>query len=411
MKIVKLSTSQFDKFASSHRYRNYFQTSAYGTVMSKFGYDVKYIGFVNGQNKLVGATVLLYKEVFMKNKIAYAPRGILYNYENSENLNELTETLKTYLGKQNFMLLRMDPYIPLTIRDNEGNVINFNNKGNEITDGLRRAGFSYKGKNNYFETEKPRWESLVVLNKDIREIFSKLDKRTRTKIRKALNSGIDVVKDPNKNVNKLFQYVGKKEKKPLNYYREMVKQFGDSIEIYYAKLNTESFLITSRRNYEKEIEYNNSLAEKIQDISLEQKERTMLLNKKMESDKMITTYKNSLLVSTDLLKNNPDGITIAGAMVIKYDNAAYIICEGMDDAYGYINANYLIKWKMIEEFNVEGYKYVNLNAIVGDFENENQYSGLNESKLGFNATITEYIGEFDIVLNSFAYNWYKKMNK
>ena len=36
---------------------------------------------------------------------------------------------------------------------------------------------------------------------------------------------------------------------------------------------------------------------------------------------------------------------------------------------------------------------------------------LNESKLGFNSTITEYVGEFDIVLNSFAYNLYKKTNK
>ena len=56
-------------------------------------------------------------------------------------------------------------------------------------------------------------------------------------------------------------------------------------------------------------------------------------------------------------------------------------------------------------------KYFNLDGIVGDFENQNEYSGLNESKLGFNATVTEYIGEFDIVLNSFACNLYKKTNK
>ena len=53
----------------------------------------------------------------------------------------------------------------------------------------------------------------------------------------------------------------------------------------------------------------------------------------------------------------------------------------------------------------------NLNAIVGEFEKKNPFMGLNESKLGFNATITEYIGEFDIILNNFAYNLYKRMNK
>ena len=42
---------------------------------------------------------------------------------------------------------------------------------------------------------------------------------------------------------------------------------------------------------------------------------------------------------------------------------------------------------------------------------ENKYQKLNESKLGFNTTIAEYIGEFDIILNNFSYNLYKKMNK
>ena len=31
----------------------------------------------------------------------------------------------------------------------------------------------YKGKTLFFETEKPRWEALVLLNRDDREIFAK----------------------------------------------------------------------------------------------------------------------------------------------------------------------------------------------------------------------------------------------
>ena len=191
----------------------------------------------------------------------------------------------------------------------------------------------------------------------------------------------------------------------------MVNKFENDIEIYYAKINTEKFLINSRRSYEKEIEYNGILAERVQDISLDEKERNNYLNKKMESDKLITAYKNSLLVATDLLKKNPDGLTIGGAMIIKYDGAAYIFSEGIDETYGYLNANYLIRWQLINDYTEQGLKYINLNAIVGEFEKKNPFMGLNESKLGFNATITEYIGEFDIILNNFAYNLYKRMNK
>ena len=146
-------------------------------------------------------------------------------------------------------------------------------------------------------------------------------------------------------------------------------------------------------------------------MSLDEKDRQAYLSKKMESDRLITSYKNSLLKATDLLKSNPDGITIAGAMVIKYDNAAYIFTEGMDDDYMNLDPTYLIKWQIICDFNNLGFKYVNLDGIAGEFEGENNYARLNESKLGFNSTITEYIGEFDIVLNNFAYNWYKKTKK
>ena len=411
MKIVKLNSSQFDKFASSHRYRNYYQTSMYANVMNKFGYHTQYLGVVNDENKLIGATVLLYKEVFMNNKIAYAPRGILFNYENKENLVELVEKLKKVLGKQGFMYLRIDPYIPLTIRDNEGNIMNFNNKGNDIIENLKKAGFEYKGKTLFFETEKPRWEALVLLQNNLTDLFAKLDKRTRNKIRKSANSGVQIIKDDTKSVTKLHEFVSKKEKRPLSYYQKLVEMYEGNVDIYYAKLNTETFLINSRRNYEKELEYNDNLAEIIQDMTLDEKERNEYISKKMESDKLVTAYKSNLLNSTELLKSNPDGIIIGGAMVIKYDNAAYLISEGIDESYGYLNAGYLMKWQLINDYTNAGLKYLNLNAIVGEFDEENQYSGLNEAKLGYNATVTEYIGEFDIILNSFAYNWYKKMNK
>ena len=66
---------------------------------------------------------------------------------------------------------------------------------------------------------------------------------------------------------------------------------------------------------------------------------------------------------------------------------------------------------MISDYNRQGLKYLNMNAVVGEFEKKNQYSGLNEMKLGFNTIVTEYIGEFDLVLNNFTYNLFKSFNK
>ena len=411
MKIVTISPEQFDKYAKNHRYRNYYQTSAYGNTMRKFGFNVHYLGITDDSNVLIGASLLIYREVFMNHKIAYAPHGILFNYENPTLLQELVEKLKKVLGKQGFMLLKMDPYIPSTIRDHEGNIMNFNNQVNLIIANLEQAGFIHQGRTLFFEGEKPRWEALVLLNKDIRTIFNSFSKRTRHKIRKAANSGIECYKDPSKNINELYNFMKRKSPKPIEFYRELISNYKDDAEVYYAKINTEIYVINSRKAYEKEMERNDQIAEKIQDPSLTPQAKNKLLNKKMESDKLLNTYTNSMVQATNLLKEYPDGLTVAGAIVIKYDNSAFLYMDGFDTKYSNLNPNYLLKWRMIDDYNKEHLKYLNLNGIVGEFERRNRYSGLNEMKLGFNSIITEYIGEFDIILNNFTYSLYKSFNK
>ena len=329
MKIVTLTPAQFDRFGANHRYRNYFQTSSYGSLMTKFGYNIHYLGIVNDTNKLIGATLILYRNAFMNHKIAYAPRGILFNYENLDNLEEATKKIKQVLGKQGFMSLRIDPYIPLTIRDSQGTIMNFNNQGNRIIDNLKSAGFSYKGKNVSFENEKPRWEGLVILGEDPETLFNKFEKRTRNKVRRALNFGIEVTKETTKNIDKLYAFIKNTTKKPKEYYEQLIEKYGDMAELYYARINTEVYTLNSRKAYEAELENNNILANMIQDQSIDFKQKENVLNKKMESDKLLDTYKQALVQATNLLKKYPSGIIIGGALTIKYDNAAFIIVDGV----------------------------------------------------------------------------------
>ena len=132
MKIVTISPEQFDRYARNHKYRNYYQSSIYGSTMRKFGFNVHFLGIADDSNTLIGASLIIYREVFMGHKIAYAPRGLLFNYENPNEVKELAEKFKKILGKQGFMLLKIDPYIPATVRDHDGNIINFNNQTNLI---------------------------------------------------------------------------------------------------------------------------------------------------------------------------------------------------------------------------------------------------------------------------------------
>lgn len=414
MKIITLNEQEFDKFAYNHRYKNYYQTSAYGRTIKKHGFNIHYLGITDNLNHLIGASLIIYKELFMNQKIAYAPRGILFDYSNSVNVEELANKLKQVLGKQGFLILRMDPYIPATIRNKRGLISNMNNGINIIMANIKHAGFKYKGKNNFFENEKGRFEAITLLNdRTINDVYKAFSKRTRHKINKASNSGVMIVKDEHKNIDYLYNFIKDKTKNSKVYYQNLINNFGNMINVYYAILDTNSFVISTKKVYEHELERNEYLTKKIQNYSLTTHKpiNKNVLNSKMESDKLLNTYKNQLVLATQLLEDYPKNIIIGGAITIDYDNASYLIIDGYEKKYNNLCCNYLIRWYIINESKQKNFKYINWGNIVGDFRTKNQYTGLNENKLGFGGIPTEYIGEFDLILNNFNYKLYQSFTK
>ena len=414
MKIITLSEQAFDNFASTHRYKNYYQTSSYGKLMTKYGFKTHYIGITDDLNHVIGASLIIYKDIFMNKKIAYAPRGILFDYNNSSSVEELANKLKQVLGKQNFILLRMDPYIPATIRNKRGLISNMNKSINNIMANLKNAGFKYKGQNNFFENESPRFESVLLLNdRTIRDIYSSFSKRTRHKMNKASSSGVMIIKDEQKNTDLLYNYLKNKSNKPKEYYKDLVNFYENKANVYYALLDTNAFVISTKKTYEHELEKNEYLSKKIQahGLNINKSISQRLLNYKMESDKLLNIYKNQLVLATQLLEKYPKSIIIGGAITITYDNAVYLIEEGYEKKYSNLSCNYLTRWFIINEAKQKNYKYFNMNAVVGDFRTKNPYTNLNENKLGFGTIPTEYIGEFDLVLDNFNYKVYQNFSK
>ncbi len=412
MKVITLQPEQFESFAKEHKYRSYYQTTKYGLTMAKFGFNVHYLGFLDDNERLFGASLVLYKEIFMNHKYAYAPRGFLLDYQDKDLLKALADRLKKLFVKQNFMYMKIDPFIPCAIRDKKGEVINYNPQINETLEALRDAGFVHHGfTTEFYETEKSRFEAVTTLQEDTAQMYKKLDKQTRNKIQKAIKSGIEIIKDEQHDFKTFYDLVKRKYNRPIEYYQDLAHNFNqgeeENFEIYFAMLNTETFVINSKRFYEEELDVNDELAKAIQDPNQKGFKIRKLINKKMESDRLINTYKNNLVLATKLLQDFPEGLIIGTAAILKYEQSVNLLIEGFDQRYKQLNSNYLLKWKLMEHFGKLQYKYFNLNAVSGEFNNVTKYSGLNEMKLGFNSVVTEYIGEFDLILNPIVYNLYK----
>ena len=405
MKIVTLSAEEFDHFADNHKYRNYYQTSAYGNLMRKHGFEVNYLGFKSSDGNLIGASLLLSKNLFGKYRYAYAPHGFLIDYNDPDLINELADKLQKLLLKQQYIFLKIDPLIHCSERNKKGVALNYNPKVNLTLEILKKAGFEHHGFNKYFETLKPRWNAVLRLDRPADMLFLSFDKQIRNKLRKAKRCGVEVYQGTANDIPLFYDFIKKKHNRNLKYYQDFNEAFqkNQNFEIYLAKINPQTLILTTKTDYERELRLNDEYNFAIQDYNSKRKNVKRAINKKMTSDRLLASYKERLIHATNLLKEHPDGIVIAACAIVKYDKGINLLIEGCNSKYSSFNPNYLLKWALIQKFSKLGYHYFNLNAITGEFNVHNKYSGLNEAKLGFNATAIEFIVEFDFIINPTMY--------
>lgn len=403
MKVVILNPKQFDYYSYNHHMHSFYQTSMYGNLMSKYNYEPSYYGFVGDDGSLIGATMMLSKNILGKYKYCYCPRGFLVDYDNKELLKEITTKFKNYLNKRNYLFLKIDPLVINNKRDKNGNIIP-SPFSNDLIPFLTGIGYRYYGENKYFGTLKPRWNAILKVSGTSVTLFKNFDDSTRNKIRKAQSRGVEIFQGNENNIKLFYSFIAKKQSHNLQYYKNFMECFGKNFEIYFARLNTEKYLVNVKKLYELEILNLEKINNEIQEKSLTNSISDKLMNLKLESDKLVATYKNEINEASKLFEKHPEGIVLGACGIVLDRNGVEFLIDGQNPTYGLFYPLYLLKWHIIDKYARRGAVYFDMNAITGYFGDNSKYRGLNESKLGFNADVTEYIGEFDLVIEPKGYN-------
>ena len=90
MILKQIEQDVFDEFSKKHVLRSFYQTSAYGQLMSKNGYTAIYIGGYDN-SELIAASLILCKSIGPNIKYGYTPRGFLINFYDKSLLKEFTK--------------------------------------------------------------------------------------------------------------------------------------------------------------------------------------------------------------------------------------------------------------------------------------------------------------------------------
>lgn len=394
MTLRNIGIEEFMKFQKNHELSNLYQTINYGMLMSEYGYDYDIVGLCDDDDNIIAASLILIKPIGLKYFYGYAPRGFLLDFENDELLTTFTIKLKEYYSKKNVIFIKINPNIAIGEIDKE--YTTFYNPKRNIPYALDRLNYNKLKNNLYFEASLPHFNAFV----DLRNYnFNFLSKNTKNKIRKSTRKGLIFKRYPKEYINEFYEIIKPKVNQDINFYKDLytVYEKNDAIDMFLISIDYYDYLQNSQQIYNEEENRNYKLNKK---IAYKNDEKT--INAKMNSDKTLLTYKNDIMEATKGMQDNKE-VFIAGAIVIKHNNTVTIFSSGYNKEYKRYAANYFL-YNCIINYYKEDYDYLDLNGIVGDFKNENQYTGLNRFKIGFNPKLYEFIGEFDLIINDNTYN-------
>jgi lipid II:glycine glycyltransferase (peptidoglycan interpeptide bridge formation enzyme) len=406
MYIKELTNAEFNLFTDSFPYFSIYQTSEYGFIMNTQNYTSVFLGLIDQNDKIVAASLILIEKNNMF-KYAYAPKGLLVDYSNKELVTEFTNLIKEYLNKKKIMAIKINPMIIKSSYDYRTNITHANPSFNEEIEFLKTLGYYHLGYNNLFESFKPRYDAIIDLNKPITTLFGNMNKNFKNKVTSADRNGVRIIKGNESNLDYLYDQVKNKYPRDKKYFENVLYflKKRDMVDYYFAKLDTNAYLINVQKKYQKQIDVCNKLNNKL--FKSIGKNNNKLINNKIYEENKLNELKNELVFATKILRENPEGIILATMLIAKYRDEVYVLMDGYNKDFKRINAKHLMTWKLIEKYSKEKYKRFNLGGMTNPNIKDDKYKGLNEFKLSFNARCVEYIGDLELITNSTLYSLYR----
>ncbi|WP_113674974.1 peptidoglycan bridge formation glycyltransferase FemA/FemB family protein [Vallitalea guaymasensis] len=423
MEIEKEQLNSYNMDSKGH----IFQTSYWADVKEEW--DAKFFGGYDDNGNIVLTCVILIRKIpYINKSMGYIPRGFQCDYSNKKLVTEFTDFMRKYGKKNNIAFISIDPDIHL--HENE----ELNDFGNEVKDMLIDIGYKNKNTKN-FENIQPNYvfrlyfDMKKELSERKKDIFDAFSKKTNYNIKIAEKRGLTVEVYDKENItddiidifHKKMLITGQRDKfitRNRDYFKKMIEKIYPYCRLYMVKYNYDldsnrirSNLNTQLKNMSKLKNRKNNIVDTLEITS--DKDEIKKNNKKLldlekriaDSERQIEGF-NQRLQSIAEYKEKTD-VYIAGAIYLYYGGKGWYSYGASDNELRDTMPNYLMQWKMIEDtMDLDCYMY-DFRGVSGDLDSNNPLYGLYKFKKGFNGDFVEFIGEFDLVINSFVYKLFR----
>ena len=91
-----------------------------------------------------------------------------------------------------------------------------------------------------------------------------------------------------------------------------------------------------------------------------------------------------------------NGVAVSGAITTQYANKTCYVYGASDNNHRNVMPNYLVQWEMICWAIDNGCTVYDFQGVSGNLDENSPHYGLYRFKKGFNGTLDELAGEFDL---------------
>lgn len=411
MKLIEnLSKEKYENFCQGHKDSSHFLHSYVWGKFQEKTRNVKahYIGYEDDKNKLVAAALLLERKLILGYTYFYSPRGYVIDYKNKTLLKSFTKDLKKFAQKRKALFIKIDPDIKRHDLDIEGNIIPDGENNEELISYLKSLGYKHFGFNKNFETNQPRYTFRLKLDKSIEEITKDFHPTTRKIINKGNPYNLELTKNDPKTMPAFFETMLQTAER-----ENIVNHSYNYYETYYKVLHKENmsdlYVVTADVASLKET-YKNKIAdlekniEKMNDEKYKDNEKNA--NKKQEYLNQLTKTKKVYEVIEPIKEKK---LTLSAILTAKYGNKVWTLHGGNNTLLRELNANYFIYYEIIKDAKAENYEVIDFFGTTGNPIKDNPVYGIHLFKKRLGGEYTEFIGEFDLIINKPIYYLYKTL--
>lgn len=411
MKLIELEEKNFDHYVKNHPEKSHFlQSAAWG----KFSHKVRnlkpfYLGLIDEDKNIVGATLLLRKSLPFGLCYFYAPRGFVIDYKNENLLKNMTKEIVAFAKKRKAIFVKIDPDIIYRKENYLEEEIKLDYDSKKIIATLKEAGFRHLGFTKNFETTQPRYTFRIDLNQSMKEIENHFSKTTKQRINKSLKLGTEVVIGNETDIHEFYHLMMLTEARKdfishnEDYYQTLYKIFNEENKatLFLGKVNLDKVIEEGKKRLKKIISEIEAMP--TENLSKSAKTKLNELTKQKEKEKEeIEKYKIAK-------EKYGKELTLNAHWIMEYGDKAWVLYAGNHNILTETYANYHTYFEHIKYCKEKGLNIYDQFGTVGDLSKDNPRLGLHEFKKKFGGDYIEFIGEFDYVTNHLMYFVFTKL--